>query len=221
MIIVAHGCDISPDEIFVSDGSKCDGGNILDIFGPDNVIAVMDPVYPIYVDTNVMAGHTGEADETANTGPGLSPLQPRQTISPRAPPQKKCRSDLSLFPQQSHRRRCHPRRFTRWVDYAADNESLILFDAAYEAYITDASIPHSIYEIPGANDVSHRIPLLLQNGRLHRHALRLHRRPQNRHGQNKEGKKALHARPLASPPHHQIQQRLLHRPARRRGSLFP
>ncbi|MEA2711995.1 MAG: LL-diaminopimelate aminotransferase [Phycisphaerales bacterium] len=153
----ARGADISADEIFVSDGSKCDGGNILDIFGPareDNVIAVCDPVYPIYVDTNVMAGHTGEADE-AGEYQGLIYLRAtaENNFSPEIPKQK---VDIVYlcFPNNPTGAVATRERLTQWVQYAKANDAVILFDAAYERYITDPSIPHSIYEIPGARDVA-------------------------------------------------------------------
>lgn len=145
-----RGCNVAADEIFVSDGSKCDTGNILDIFGGDNTIAVTDPVYPVYVDTNVMCGHTGEADGTGEYS-GLVYLRANaeNDFTPELPEQK---VDLIYL--------CYPNNPTgavasrdylkRWVDYANANGSIILFDAAYEAFITDDSIPHSIYEIEGA-----------------------------------------------------------------------
>ena len=150
----ARGVDIEVDEVFVSDGSKCDTGNILDIFGSDNVTAVLDPVYPVYVDTNVMAGHTGTADESGRFG-GLVyiPVTAENQFIPELPKQK---VDLIYL--------CYPNNPTgmvatreelqKWVDYARANDATILFDAAYEAYITDPKIPHSIYEIPGARDVA-------------------------------------------------------------------
>jgi LL-diaminopimelate aminotransferase len=153
----AKGCDIVADEVFVSDGSKCDGGNILDIFGPareDNVIAVCDPVYPIYVDTNVMAGHTGEADEKGEYQ-GLVYLRAtaENNFSPDIPQQK---VDLVYlcYPNNPTGAVATREKLARWVEYARSNNSVILFDAAYEAYITDDAIPHSIYEIPGGREVA-------------------------------------------------------------------
>ncbi|MCL5271447.1 MAG: LL-diaminopimelate aminotransferase [bacterium] len=152
----ARGCAIEADEIFVSDGSKCDTANILDILAPGrvNVIAVTDPVYPVYVDTNVMAGHTGEAREGAEYE-GLVYL-PTTAENGFAPPLSERRVDIVYL--------CSPNNPTgaalgrvdleRWVDYARRHETLILFDAAYEAYITDPSLPHSIYEIDGAREVA-------------------------------------------------------------------
>jgi LL-diaminopimelate aminotransferase len=148
------GCDIAADEIFVSDGSKCDGGNILDIFGDDNQIAVCDPVYPIYVDTNVMAGHTGDANEKGEYQ-GLVYLRATadNQFSPEIP---KAKVDIVYlcFPNNPTGAVATRERLTQWVDYAKSNNAVILFDAAYEAYITDDAIPHSIYEIPGGKDVA-------------------------------------------------------------------
>jgi LL-diaminopimelate aminotransferase len=150
----SRGANIDADEIFVSDGSKCDSANVLDIFGAGNVVAVLDPVYPVYVDTNVMAGHTGPADATGRYG-GLVylPVTAENNFVPELPKQ---RVDLIYL--------CYPNNPTgvaatkemlkRWVDYAHQNGSIILYDAAYEAYITDPSIPHSIYEIDGASEVA-------------------------------------------------------------------
>ena len=153
----SRGCDVAADEIFVSDGSKCDGGNILDIFAPsrdDNTIAVCDPVYPIYVDTNVMAGHTGEADEKGEYQ-GLVYLRAtaENNFVPEIPRQK---VDLIYlcYPNNPTGAVITRERLKQWVEYAKANDAIILYDAAYEAYITDASIPHSIYEIPGGRDVA-------------------------------------------------------------------
>jgi LL-diaminopimelate aminotransferase len=148
----ARGCDISADEIFISDGSKCDNGNILDIFGNNNSIAVTDPVYPVYVDTNVMAGHTGEANEKGEYG-GLVylPVTAENNFTAQIPSQK---VDLIYlcFPNNPTGAVATKEHLQAWVDYAKANGSIIFFDAAYEAFITDPAIPHSIYEIPGARD---------------------------------------------------------------------
>jgi LL-diaminopimelate aminotransferase len=147
-----RGCDVAADEVFISDGSKCDCANILDILGDDNVIAVTDPVYPVYVDTNVMEGNTGNAGSEGEYG-GLTYLR--------------CTADRGFAPEMPTGHvdviyLCSPNNptgavldresLTKWVAYARANEAIILFDAAYEAYITDANIPHSIYEIPGARE---------------------------------------------------------------------
>jgi LL-diaminopimelate aminotransferase len=149
-----RGVDVSADEIFVSDGSKCDTGNILDIFGGDNVVAVTDPVYPVYVDTNVMAGHTGAADKAGRYG-GLVylPVTAENDFVP-ALPDRKVDLIYLCYPNNPTGTVATKRTLKTWVDYAKQNDSVILFDAAYESYITDAEIPHSIYEIEGARDVA-------------------------------------------------------------------
>lgn len=148
----ARGCEISADEIFISDGSKCDTGNILDIFGDDNIIAVTDPVYPVYVDTNVMAGHTGDANEKGEYG-GLVyiPITAENNFTAAIPTQK---VDLIYlcFPNNPTGATATKEHLTAWVEYAKANGSIILYDAAYEAFISDPSLPHSIYEIPGAKE---------------------------------------------------------------------
>jgi LL-diaminopimelate aminotransferase len=150
----SRGCDIAADEVFVSDGSKCDCGNILDIFGPGNTIAVTDPVYPVYVDTNVMHGHTRAADERGEYG-GLIYLRAtaENNFTPEIPKQK---VDIIYlcYPNNPTGTVASKATLTKWVEYARQHEAVIFFDAAYEAYITDASIPHSIYEVPGARDVA-------------------------------------------------------------------
>lgn len=150
----ARGVTVSPDEIFVSDGSKCDTGNILDIFGNENRVAVTDPVYPVYVDTNVMAGHTGEADG-AGRYDGLIYLEANEAngFVPELPTE---RVDLIYlcFPNNPTGTVASRETLSRWVDYARTNKSVILFDAAYEAFISDPTVPHSIYEIEGAKEVA-------------------------------------------------------------------
>jgi LL-diaminopimelate aminotransferase len=148
----AKGCDIDADEIFISDGSKCDTGNILDIFGDDNIIAVTDPVYPVYVDTNVMAGHTGDANENGEYG-GLVyiPITAENNFTAAIPTQK---VDLIYlcFPNNPTGATATKEHLTAWVEYAQANGSIILYDAAYEAFISDPNLPRSIYEIEGAKD---------------------------------------------------------------------
>ncbi|MBW2443668.1 MAG: LL-diaminopimelate aminotransferase [Deltaproteobacteria bacterium] len=149
----ARGADIAPDEIFISDGAKCDNGNIQEIFSRDITIAIPDPVYPVYVDTNVMAGRTGEYDQGRYSGlvylegtreNGFIPDLPREKV------------DLIYL--------CYPNNPTgatiskaglrQWVDYARENKALILYDAAYESFIRDDELPRTIYEIEGAREVA-------------------------------------------------------------------
>jgi LL-diaminopimelate aminotransferase len=146
----ARGCEVSAEEIFISDGSKCDSSNILDILGPDNRIAVTDPVYPVYVDSNVMAGRTGEVDAGGRYG-GLTYL-PITAENGFTAPLPEGRVDLIYlcFPNNPTGAVASREQLKRWVDYALANDALILFDAAYEAFIRDPELPHSIYEIEGA-----------------------------------------------------------------------
>jgi len=148
----ARGCEIESGEIFISDGSKCDTGNILDIFGSNNRIAVTDPVYPVYVDTNVMAGHTGSASDRGEfEGLVYLPITAENKFTAQIPSQK---VDLIYlcFPNNPTGAVAPKEYLKAWVDYAKANSSIIFFDAAYEAYITDPDIPHSIYEIDGARE---------------------------------------------------------------------
>ena len=152
----SRGCNIVAEEVFVSDGSKCDTGNILDILAPgrENVIAMTDPVYPVYVDTNVMAGHTGEANDKGEYD-GLVYLQTtaENKFTPAIPKQK---IDVVYlcYPNNPTGAVASRETLTQWVNYAKANDVLILYDSAYYAYITDPAIPLSIYEIPGARDVA-------------------------------------------------------------------
>ncbi|MDE5068661.1 MAG: LL-diaminopimelate aminotransferase [Trichodesmium sp. St4_bin8_1] len=147
-----RGCDIDASEIFISDGSKCDSGNILDIIGNNNTIAVTDPVYPVYVDTNVMAGNTGAVNEKGEyEGLVYLPIRAENNFTAEIPTQK---VDLIYlcFPNNPTGATATKEYLQTWVNYAKANDAIILFDAAYEAFITDASLPHSIYEIEGAKE---------------------------------------------------------------------
>jgi LL-diaminopimelate aminotransferase len=184
------GLDVADDEIFISDGSKCDCGNILDILGAKNKIAISDPVYPVYVDTNVMAGHTGEANETGaydkivylpclspeeiaeERGISLENLNPNQLdklfkeingFIPE-PPKKHVDVIYLCSPNNPTGAAATREQLEAWVNYALDHKSVILFDAAYEAYITEPGVPHSIYEIPGARDCAIEFRSCSKNG---------------------------------------------------------
>ena len=149
----ARGCQISPDEIFISDGAKCDCGNIQEIFGQDNRIAVCDPVYPVYVDSNVMAGRTGDYDPVTESFKNViyMPCTEENDFMPDLPAQV---PDLIYlcFPNNPTGAVMTKDALQKWVDYAREHDSVILYDAAYEAYISEAGIPHSIYECAGAAD---------------------------------------------------------------------
>lgn len=144
------GVDLKTSEIFISDGSKCDSSNILDIFALDNKVAIGDPVYPVYNDTNVMVGRTGEADEKGHyEGIVYMPATEKNNFTPELPGEK---VDIIYlcFPNNPTGTVATRDELKRWVDYALANDAVIFFDAAYEAFITDPEIPHSIYEIEGA-----------------------------------------------------------------------
>jgi LL-diaminopimelate aminotransferase len=159
-----RGLTITDDEIFVSDGSKCDCGNILDILGTRNRIAVMDPVYPVYVDTNVMAGHTGPADASGIfSGLAYLPCTPENGFVPALPTQPVDVVYL-CYPNNPTGATATRQQLTAWVEYALHHHALILYDAAYEAYIADPALPHSIYEIPGARECAIEFRSFSKNG---------------------------------------------------------
>ena len=146
------GVDLKTSEVFISDGSKCDCANILDVFDLGNKVAICDPVYPVYNDTNVMVGRTGQADDKGYyEGIHYMPCTGANNFTPSIPNEK---VDVIYL--------CYPNNPTgavatradlkKWVDYALANDAVILFDAAYEAFITEAEIPHSIYEVEGARE---------------------------------------------------------------------
>ena len=150
----SQGADVAPDEVFVSDGSKCDTGNIQEIFSLDNVVAITDPVYPVYVDTNVMAGRTGSATDAGRYERLVyMPMTAENGFDPALPDGH---VDLIYL--------CSPNNPTgavlsraslqKWVDYAGATNAIILYDAAYEAFISEAETVHSIFELPGARDVA-------------------------------------------------------------------
>jgi LL-diaminopimelate aminotransferase len=165
--IVEHqfaGLGIAADEVFISDGSKCDTGNILDIFGKGNVIAITDPVYPVYVDTNVMAGNTGEADDQGAYG-GLLYLPCNAANGfVAAVPQQHADLIYLCFPNNPTGAVATRDQLAAWVAYARANDAVILFDAAYEAFIQDPAIPRSIFEIEGARECAIEFRSFSKNG---------------------------------------------------------
>ncbi|MBN1506242.1 MAG: LL-diaminopimelate aminotransferase [Sedimentisphaerales bacterium] len=150
----ARGVDIELDEIFVSDGTKCDTGNMQEVFGVDNVVAVADPVYPVYVDTNVMAGRTGSiSDGGQYAGIVYMPATAENGFVPE-PPDTPADMIYLCFPNNPTGAVATKKALAQWVDYARSHKAVLFFDAAYEAYVKDPTIPHSIYEIKGAKDVA-------------------------------------------------------------------
>lgn len=147
----ARGCDIAADEIFVSDGAKCDSSNIQEIFSLDNKIAVCDPVYPVYVDSNVMAGRTGTYDTKTETWSDViyMPCLADNNFAPELPKET---PDLIYlcFPNNPTGSTITKAQLQEWVDYANKVGAIIIYDAAYEAYISENDVPHTIYECEGA-----------------------------------------------------------------------
>lgn len=147
----ARGCDIEADEIFVSDGAKCDSSNIQEIFSLDNKIAVCDPVYPVYVDSNVMAGRTGTYDAKSETWSDViyMPCLAENNFAPELPKET---PDLIYlcFPNNPTGSTITKAQLQEWVDYANKVGAIIIYDAAYEAYISESDVPHTIYECEGA-----------------------------------------------------------------------
>lgn len=149
----SRGADISPDEIFISDGAKCDTGNIQEIFSPDIKVAIPDPVYPVYVDTNVMAGRTGEWEDGRYEGLIYMDATEENDYIPDLPAEK---VDLIYlcFPNNPTGATISREKLKNWVDYARENKALILYDAAYVAFIRNNDIPQSIYEFEGSKDIA-------------------------------------------------------------------
>lgn len=149
----SRNADISPDEIFVSDGAKCDTGNIQELFATDITVAIPDPVYPVYLDTNVMAGRTGGFREGRYDGLVYMECSAANDYRPAFPDEP---VDLIYlcFPNNPTGATISAEGLKTWVDFARENKALILFDAAYEAFIRDDRLPRTIYEIEGARDVA-------------------------------------------------------------------
>lgn len=159
-----RGLEVADDEVFVSDGSKCDCGAILDILGDQNRLAIPDPVYPVYVDTNVMVGHTGEADASgAYAGIQYLPCTASNGFIPE-PPHEPADVVYLCSPNNPTGAAATRAQLQGWVEYALKHDAILLFDAAYEAYIQDPSLPHSIYEIPGARECAVEFRSFSKNG---------------------------------------------------------
>lgn len=150
-----RGVDIDISEIFVSDGAKCDCGNIVDIFAKDNKVAITDPVYPVYLDTNVMAGRSGKYDKELGKYKNIVyiPATSENNFVPQLPKEKVDMIYL-CYPNNPTGTTLTKEQLAEWVKYAKENKAIILFDAAYEAFISDEDVPHTIYEIEGAKEVA-------------------------------------------------------------------
>ena len=148
-----RGIDIQIDEVFISDGAKCDCGNIVDIFAKENKVAITDPVYPVYLDTNVMSGRSGKYKDGKYENIVYLPVSSENDFKPELPKEKVDMIYL-CFPNNPTGTVLTKKKKKKWVDYAKENKSIILYDSAYEAFIQENDIPHSIYEIEGAKEVA-------------------------------------------------------------------
>ena len=151
----SRGIEIETDEIFVSDGAKCDCGNIVDIFAKENTVAITDPVYPVYLDTNVMSGRSGKFNKEKGIYENIVylPVTSENEFKPELP-DKKVDMIYLCFPNNPTGTVLLKDELKKWVDYAKENNSIILYDSAYEAFITEENVPHSIYEVEGAKEVA-------------------------------------------------------------------
>ena len=149
----ARGCRIEPDEIFISDGAKCDCGNFQELFAPDARVAIPDPVYPVYLDTNVMAGRTGPERDGRYEGILYLDSTPANGYVP-APPDQPADLIYLCFPNNPTGATATRAQLAAWIEYARRHRAVILFDSAYETFIRDPALPHSIYELEGAREVA-------------------------------------------------------------------
>ena len=212
--------DIEDDEIFVSDGSKCDCGYILDILGDQNKVAITDPVYPVYVDTNVMAGHTGPAKKDGSyEGIVYLPCTAENNFVPE-PPKEHVDLVYLCFPNNPTGAVASREQLARWVEYAREHEALLLFDAAYEAYIVATGHPAFDFRNFRRTRMRNRIAQLFQERWFHRRSLRFHRHAQIVAGAHGKQPPFATASALASALEHKGKQRELSRPTRRRSVVF-
>ena len=156
--------EVADDEIFISDGSKCDCGYVLDILGDQNKVALPDPVYPVYVDTNVMAGHTGPSRKDGSYERILYLACTAENNFVPDPPREHVDLVYLCFPNNPTGAVASRVQLSRWVDYVREHDALLLFDAAYEAYISEADIPHSIFEVPDARECAIELRSFSKNG---------------------------------------------------------
>lgn len=184
-----RGLEVAADEIFISEGSKSDCGYILDVLGAQNKIAITDPVYPVYVDTNVMAGHTGEAGDGGRyEGITYLPCGPENGFVPE-PPREAVDIVYLCFPNNPTGAVASRAQLTEWVRYARANEVILLFDAAYEAYVSDPEIPHSIFEVEGARECAIEFRSFSKNGGFTGVRCGFTVMPKNLHARTSDGRK--------------------------------
>ena len=215
----ARGVEISPDEIFVSDGSKCDSGNIQEIFAASARVAIPDPVYPVYLDTNVMAGRSGPAgDDGRYDGIVYLPCTEENGFTPEPPSEP---VDLVYLCSPNNPTGTAARRgdLVRWVDYARETGAVLLYDAAYEAFISDPELPHSIYEVPGAREVAIEFRSFSKKAGFTGVRCGFLVVPAGLRGRGRRRRRSRDPGALGPPALHQVQRRLLPGAGRRRGLL--
>ncbi len=216
----SRGVDLEADEIFVSDGAKCDTGNIQEIFGIDNIVAIPDPVYPVYVDTNVMAGRTGPADRNGQYEKIVyMPCTAENNFVPDIPKQK---VDIIYlcFPNNPTGAVASKEILKKWVDFARRTKAVILFDAAYEAFITERQIPHSIYEVEGAKEVAIEFRSFSKTAGFTGVRCAFTVVPKQLKADTKAGKAVEVNQPLAPAAQYEIQRRLVHLTGGSGGGLY-
>jgi len=214
----SRGVQVDFDEVFISDGAKCDVGNIQELFSTDAVIAVTDPVYPVYVDSNAMAGRAGEYADGKWDRLVYLPCNAENGFVP-ALPDKPVDVIYLCYPNNPTGTVLNREQLTKWVNYARENGALIIYDAAYRAFVSTPDIPLSIYEIDGGEGVRHRVQFLLQDGGIHGHALRLHGCSARGEGAECQGRAGGDECAVEAPHVHQVQRRQLPRAARCGGGV--
>lgn len=216
---IPRGIHFSASEIFVSDGAKSDTGNIGDILRHDNSVGVTDPIYPVYIDSNVMCGRAGVLEEETGKWSNVTymPCTSENNFIPEIP-DKRIDIVYLCYPNNPTGTTLTKPELKKWVDYALANDTLILFDAAYEAYIQDENVPHSIYEIKGAKKCAIEFRSF-QNGRIYRSTLRIYRGSERTHRRH-SGRRPHTAQQIVEPPPvHQVQRYFLHYPTGCRSRL--
>ncbi len=216
----SRGADISADEIFISDGAKCDTGNIQELFRNDTVVAIPDPVYPVYLDTNVMAGRTGAFVSGRYQGIVYLESTKENNFVPSLP-SKEVDLIYLCFPNNPTGSTISKKELKQWVDYAREHKALILFDAAYESFIRDESLPKSIYEIEGARDVAIEFRSFSKNAGFTGTRCAYTVIPRSCAAYNSKGETRASAPALEQEALHEVQWCVLPCSARCRGRLQP
>lgn len=217
---IPRGIHFSASEIFVSDGAKSDTGNIGDILRHDNSVGVTDPIYPVYIDSNVMCGRAGVLEEETGKWSNVTymPCTSENNFIPEIP-DKRIDIVYLCYPNNPTGTTLTKPELKKWVDYALANDTLILFDAAYEAYIQDENIPHSIYEIKGAKKCAIEFRSFQNWTRIYRSTLRIYRSSERAYCRHIGRRPHPTQQIVEPPPMHQVQRYFLHYPTGSRSRL--